>query len=51
MCEHSPALLFPFFSPCSCIKGFMIQGGCPKGDGTGGSTIWGDTPFKDEFDR
>ncbi len=29
----------------------MIQGGCPKGDGTGGSTIWGDTPFKDEFDR
>lgn len=19
-----------------CIKGFMIQGGCPKGDGTGG---------------
>lgn len=23
------------------IKGFMIQSGCPKGDGTGGQSIWG----------
>jgi peptidylprolyl isomerase domain and WD repeat-containing protein 1 len=23
------------------IKGFMNQTGCPKGDGTGGESIWG----------
>ena len=23
------------------IKGFMVQTGCPKGDGTGGESIWG----------
>ncbi len=30
------------------IKDFMIQGGDPNGNGTGGESIWGERPFADE---
>jgi peptidylprolyl isomerase len=30
------------------IKGFMIQGGCPRGDGTSGESVFG-APFEDEI--
>ncbi len=31
------------------VRGFMIQGGDPKGNGSGGESAWGD-PFPDEVD-
>jgi cyclophilin family peptidyl-prolyl cis-trans isomerase len=32
------------------VRGFMIQGGDPTGDGTGGQSAWG-PPFADEINR
>ena len=31
------------------VKGFVIQGGDPKGDGSGGESVWGGS-FEDEID-
>jgi len=32
------------------VKGFMLQGGDPSGDGSGGESAWGE-PFADDIDK
>ena len=59
-CDMTPRTCWNFIELCNrgyydetvfhrLIPGFMVQGGDPKGDGTGGESMWG-TSFEDEFD-
>ena len=47
-CTHSRSGYYNATTFHRVIKKFMIQGGDPLGDGTGGTSIWG-TEFEDEF--
>ena len=46
-CGHSKSGYYEGTVMHRVIKGFMIQMGDPKGDGTGGESIWGGE-FEDE---
>lgn len=48
-CTHARGGYFNNLIFHRVIKNFMIQTGDPKGDGTGGESIWGHD-FEDEFD-
>jgi peptidylprolyl isomerase domain and WD repeat-containing protein 1 len=48
-CTHARTGYFNNLIFHRVIKNFMIQTGDPKGDGTGGESIWG-KDFEDEFD-
>ena len=58
-CDTAPRTSFNFLAICASggydgtnfhrnMRGFMIQGGDPKGTGKGGESIWGGA-FEDEF--
>jgi peptidylprolyl isomerase domain and WD repeat-containing protein 1 len=49
-CTHSRNAYYDGTPFHRVIKGFMIQGGDPLGDGTGGESVWGGE-FEDEFHR
>lgn len=49
-CGHSRSGYYNSLLFHRVIKGFMIQTGDPKGDGTGGESIWGGE-FEDEVSR
>ena len=49
-CGHSRSGYYEGTVMHRIIKGFMIQMGDPKGDGTGGESIWGGE-FEDEIHR
>jgi peptidyl-prolyl cis-trans isomerase-like 2 len=59
-CDVTPRTAWNFLSLCTngyynetifhrLVTGFMVQGGDPTGQGSGGESLW-KAPFKDEFD-
>merc|ERR1712194_945417 len=47
-CTHARQRYYDGLTFHRVIKEFMLQTGCPRGDGTGGESIWGGQ-FEDEF--